>query len=238
MTTTADVFVRGRLNAQQLHWFRQALRLVYGAVSRVQYYHLENVPATGGFIAAANHLSWFDSPMVFMALPERRFTIFGADKYRGHWLFDPIMSSVDLIWVQRGATPPSAIKAALNTIKDGNVLGIAPEGTRSRVTHALQQGKSGTAFFALSTGAPVVPIALTGTDRIVHDFYKRPVVTATFGKPLQFTSAPGQRERATAERLEAVTHEIMCQLAALLPPRYRGVYANDPRVAELLAVSL
>jgi 1-acyl-sn-glycerol-3-phosphate acyltransferase len=92
------------------------------------------------------------------------------------------------------------------------------------------------AFLALSAGVPVVPVAITGTEKLAHALprLRRVPLSITYGEPV-WLGAPGQRERADQARLEAATTEIMCRLAALLPPEYRGVYAGHPRVQELLA---
>ena len=111
---------------------------------------------------------------------------------------------------------------------------IAPEGTRSK-TEALQEGKMGVAFLASKSGYPVLPAALTGTeDRLVLENLKRfrkSHITATVGKPFHI-EIPNGRGREQAMR--QATDEIMCQLAALLPEKYRGVYAEHPRLRELL----
>src|SRR5262245_41253327 len=116
------------------NWGLEALRLTLLTLLRLlaQYraHGVEHVPM-GSFIVTANHLSWYDSPMIFSALPGRHFTAFGANKYQHHPFFSPIMRSVGVIWVNRGATSPSAVKAAIQAVREGQVLGVAPEGTRS-----------------------------------------------------------------------------------------------------------
>jgi 1-acyl-sn-glycerol-3-phosphate acyltransferase len=111
---------------------------------------------------------------------------------------------------------------------------VAPEGTRS-LTGGLLPGKTGAAFLALSAGVPVVPVAITGTEKVARALLRlrRAPLSITYGQPL-WLGTPGQRERADQARLEAGTTEIMCRIAAMLPPEYRGVYADHPRVKELL----
>jgi 1-acyl-sn-glycerol-3-phosphate acyltransferase len=182
-----------------------------------------------------NHLSRFDPPLVFMALPGRKVTVLNADTYRSNPFFRWVMESVDVIWVNRGATTPSTMKAAIRALEGGALLGLAPEGTRSR-TGALQPGKTGAAFLAYASGAPIVPIAITNTHRLGRAVrtLRRIPLTITFGAPL-YLGQTGRRSRPDAQQLDAATTEVMCRLAALLPAEYRGVYADHPRTHELLS---
>ncbi|HLO30818.1 MAG TPA: 1-acyl-sn-glycerol-3-phosphate acyltransferase, partial [Anaerolineales bacterium] len=114
------------------------------------------------------------------------------------------------------------------------LLVIAPEGTRSK-TEALQDGKMGVAFLASKSGYPVLPVAVTGTeDRVIVEnlkHFRRSKITATAADLLYIQIAPGKGREAALRR---ATDEIMCQIAARLPVKYHGVYANHPRLKELL----
>jgi len=119
-------------------------------------------------------------------------------------------------------------------MKQGGLLVIAPEGTRSK-TEALQEGKMGVAFLATKSGYPVLPVAVTGTeDRgIVENLkhFRRSKITATAADLLYIDIPKGEGRE---EAMRQATDEIMCQIAALLPEKYRGVYADHPRLKELL----
>jgi 1-acyl-sn-glycerol-3-phosphate acyltransferase len=227
------IFVRGRLSPQGQERLRRVFAALYGPFSTIEVRGLAHVPP-GGAIMCPNHLSRFDPPLVYMALPQRKVTVFNADSYRRNPFFRWVMESVDVIWVNRGATSPSTIKAAIRALEGGSLLGLSPEGTRSR-TGALQPGKTGAAFLAFASGAPIVPIALTNTHQMGRAIrtLRRIPLTVTFGAPLQL-SQPGRRTRPDARQLEDATTEIMCRLAAMLPPEYRGVYADHPRTLALL----
>jgi 1-acyl-sn-glycerol-3-phosphate acyltransferase len=119
-------------------------------------------------------------------------------------------------------------------MKQGGLFVIAPEGTRSK-TEALQEGKMGVAFLAGKSGYPVLPVALTGTeDRGVVEnlkHFRRAKITVNIGDPIYVTLSKGKgREPA----MRQATDEIMCRIAAMLPENYRGVYADHPRLKELL----
>jgi 1-acyl-sn-glycerol-3-phosphate acyltransferase len=119
-------------------------------------------------------------------------------------------------------------------MEQGGVMVIAPEGTRS-TTEALQKGKPGVAFLASKSGYPVLPVALTGTeDRVVLEnlmHFRRSYITGTAGELFQVEVPKG---RGREQALHKATDEIMCHIAVLLPEKYRGVYADHPRLKELL----
>jgi 1-acyl-sn-glycerol-3-phosphate acyltransferase len=230
--TDEPIFERGRLTRGQLEWLKRVFQFLFWIFTRIEVRGLENLPAAGGLILCPNHLSRFDTPFVFICLPTRRFTGFAGHNYRRNWFFRWILTSVDMIWVRRGAITPSTIKAAFEALRAEGWLGVAPEGTRSP-TGALQKGRSGAAFLAAESGAPILPIAITGTELLSRNMprLRRTTLTVTYGKP--FTLPPLERGRREAQ-LEEYTLEIMCRIAALLPEQYRGVYAGEKRVAALV----
>ena len=113
---------------------------------------------------------------------------------------------------------------------------IAPEGTRSK-TEALQEGKMGVAFLASKSGYPVLPVALIGTeDRAMVEnlkHFRRSKIVVKGGDPFYIETL--QRQGHREEAMREATDEIMCHIGAMLPEKYRGVYAEHPRLKELLA---
>jgi 1-acyl-sn-glycerol-3-phosphate acyltransferase len=206
-------------------------RFLFNFFADLQVHGEENLPPDGGFMMCMNHLSRFDPPLGFVLLGRRRMTAFVADTYRAHWFFRRVLQSVDVIWVHRGAIGPSTLKAAIQALHAGRVLGVAPEGTRSP-THALQFGKTGAAALAVAASVPIVPLAVTNTEHLGENMkrLRRIPITATFG---QAFTLPAISRGERAAKLEAYTTEIMCRIAALLPTKYHGVYAGHPRIAEL-----
>jgi len=102
------------------------------------------------------------------------------------------------------------------------VLGIAPEGTRSK-TGSLQRGKPGAAYLALRANVPILPVVVTGTERVFRDLLRlrRPRVRVVIGEPFRLT-LPEDEKRP----LQALADRMMYRLAELLPPEYRGVYGQ------------
>ncbi len=216
-------------------YFRVFIKVVLFFIARVKIIGYENVPASGGFILAANHLGRLDSAMLYYAIDRQDVIMPVAEKYKDHWLFGPLVIALGGFFINRFDADMHAIREVLKRIKKGGIFVIAPEGTRSK-TEALQEAHSGVAYFASKTGVPIIPVAITGTeDRLVVanlKHFRRSQITVRAGVPFTITPVKGVQHD---EALQAATDEIMCQIAAMLPEKYRGFYANYPRVQELLA---
>lgn len=211
---------------------RFILQILFKLLTRVEVSGLENLPERGGCIVAVNHLSRLDPPLLFILINRPDLTALAADKYKRYPFFRELINAVNGIWIHREDADFRALKAARDYLAQGGMLGIAPEGTRSK-TGGLLPGKPGVAYLADKAGVPVVPVAIYGTEGAIYKVFllKRPKLTVRIGKPIHFAPIPRQdRERA----LQQNTDEIMCQIAAMLPPQYRGVYADHPRLKEIL----
>lgn len=197
-------------------------------LSHVEVEGLEHIPDKGPFLLVVNHLHWLDPPALMVVFPYRSH-LFAAEKWETHWFYGPLMRSLDAIFVRRGEVDRQALQEALSRLEGGAVLGLAPEGTRSK-TGGLQKGRHGAAYLALRTGAKVVPVAVTGQEKVFPSLWhlRRARVRASFGLAFEPPAIPAA-ERPPAAEVHGFTDEIMYRLAALLPPEYRGVY-ND--VAE------
>lgn len=214
--------------------FRIFIRFVLFVIARVDLDGYENLPE-GGFILAANHLGRLDSAMLYYAIDREDLIMPVAEKYKDHWLFGPLVRVLGGFFINRFDADVQAIREVLKRLKNGGVFVIAPEGTRSK-TEALQEARPGVAYFASKTGLPIIPVALTGTeDRLVVEnlkHFRKSHITVRAGKPFVLPSLKGQNRD---EALAAATTEIMCQIGAMLPEKYRGFYAEHPRLKELLA---
>ncbi len=200
---------------------KYALLLVLKAVAQVDVQGLENVPP-GPFVAVVNHLSSFDTLTGIAIGPIRPATAFAAIEHRSDPLGGWILDQLGVIWVRRGEADREAIKIALDELKGGALMAMAIEGTRSR-TGGLQPGKTGSAFLASRTHVPILPTAIWGTERIITNLkhFKRSQVHVRIGPPFALPEG-----RANTEQLEQYTDQIMLKIAAMLPPAYRGVYAD------------
>jgi 1-acyl-sn-glycerol-3-phosphate acyltransferase len=138
------------------------------------------------------------------------------------------MRAVNAIFVNRGEVDRKALREALATLKAGGVLGMAPEGTRSK-TGGLQRGRSGAAYLAYHSGVKLLPAVSTGQEHVVSSLLRlrRARVRVTIGPAFEPPPVSG---KITTAHLDSFAEEIMHRLAALLPPEYRGVYADVPVV--------
>ena len=195
---------------------------------RYEYIDRKQKLPDGPIIVVSNHLSWFDIPLIGLAIPRQ--IAFMAKKEYFHSPFHRRL--VDLyggFTVERGAVDGTALRTAFNVLEEGRCLGIFPEGTRAKSLQ-LQQGHVGTAFIALHTNAYILPIGVSGTEKIrdkfqgiTHIFY-RPKVTVNIGKPYKLPDVHGHPSRKDRDRS---TDIIMRSIAELLPESYRGVYRDN-----------
>jgi 1-acyl-sn-glycerol-3-phosphate acyltransferase len=181
-----------------------------------------------------NHLHWLDPPALSVAYPYRPY-IFAAGKWERHWFFGPFFRSLDGIFVKRGEVDRKALRQALAVLEAGGVLGMAPEGTRSK-TGTMQRGRSGAAYMAYRAGVPVLPVVLTGQEKVFPSLrrFRRATIRVVYGPPFEPPPVDG---KASAAQAHAFADEIMYRLSAILPPEYRGLYGDVvDKHPEFLAV--
>lgn len=212
---------------------RFIVRLFMSLIADIEVNGIEKLPA-GNVILAANHLGRLEPAALLSILDREDIILPMAEKYKDHPLYGLLGRAVNAVWLNRFDADYAAFRQMLDRMKQGGMLVIAPEGTRSK-TEALQEAKMGVAFLASKSGYPVLPVAVTGTeDRVIREnikHFRRSKITVTAAE-LMYIDIP--RGKGREEALRAATDEIMCQIAALLPEKYRGVYANHPRLKELL----
>ena len=214
-------------------FLRRVFRFIFAVLSRLEVLGSENVPAEGGVLTVSNHLSYADPPLLFVTFPRHHEMIpLVADTYKKNPFFRWLVNNVGGVWINRGAGDLAAVKTSLAILKENKILGMAPEGTRSKHTHALQVGKTGAAFLASKSGVSIVPVGIIGTEKAWSELkrLRRPAITVIWGRA--FTLPPLEGENKSA-LLEHYTHEIMCQIAALLPEEYHGVYKGEARIKEI-----
>lgn len=213
--------------------FRFFVRLLFPFFAKIEISGYEYLPKTGGFVIASNHLGRLDPAMLYYAMDYGDFALPVAEKYKHHRIFGPLGRWMNVIWLDRFNPDFSAIREVIQRMKSGSVLVIAPEGTRSK-TEALQEGKPGVAFLASKAGVPILPVAMIGTeDRIIADnlkHFRRSHIIIKAGPAFELKI---DRSQGREEGLRQATDEIMCRIGALLPEKYRGVYADHPRLKEL-----
>lgn len=213
---------------------RGLIRLIFNLIARVEVRGYEYLPRDTSFVIATNHLGIADVPIAFYALNRWDMFVVIGEKWRDVGLFRWVGKHFNFIFIDRFNPDIKALRKIISLMEKNNILVIAPEGTRSR-TGALIEARPGVSYLATKLGRPIVPVGITGTeDKNLLDHLKklrRSHIIITAGIP--FTLPPLPRENRD-ENLKKYTDEIMCHIAALLPENYRGVYADHPRLQELL----
>jgi 1-acyl-sn-glycerol-3-phosphate acyltransferase len=179
---------------------------------------LENVPARGPYIIVANHISWLDPEWIAWAVwkPVK----YMAKEEIFEWFFvGGFIRFIGCFPVKRGTSDRRAFVTALKVLAGGGVLGFFPEGHRSE-TGTMITAHPGIAGIALRSGAPIIPVGVTGSRGVFGQFWRRSV-TLRFGKPF-YAKDLGETES------QAVADAMMRKVAELLPESMHGVYAVTP----------
>jgi 1-acyl-sn-glycerol-3-phosphate acyltransferase len=213
---------------------RWLIRLIFNVIARVDVTGYEYLPKDTSFVIATNHLGIVDVPIAYYALDRWDMFVLIADKWQNIPLFRWVGKYFNFIFIDRYNADIKALRKVISLMEENNILVIAPEGTRSR-TGALIEAKPGVSYLASKLNRPIVPVAITGTeDKNLFGNLKRlrrAHITVSAGPA--FILPPLPRENRDAV-LKQYTDEIMCRIAAILPENYRGVYADHPRLKELL----
>jgi len=193
---------------------------------------LHHVPETGGVLLASNHLSFADSVVIPVVVPRKVVFLAKSDYFTG----TGIRGAVSRAWFEGLGMLPvdrddsraalASLDVALEVLGRGEAFGIYPEGTRSR-DGRLYRGRTGVAHLALTAGVPVVPVGLTGTERLQPVGSRLPrlaKVTVTFGEPIQVAGEYDGMPSGRARR--ELTDRIMAAIQALTGQEEAGVY-ND-----------
>lgn len=183
---------------------------------------LDNFPESGPAILMINHIALIDPIVVLGCLPRNIVPMAKVEVYSY-----PIVGIFPRIWqpipVHRGEIDRRALRMALEVLSSGEVILVAPEGTRGT---RLQRGKEGVAYLGTRSGAPIIPIAIVGTEGFPSVSLKRwrqPGAVARLGRPFRFRS---NSRRPKGDELRRMTDEAMYELAAMLPEERRGEYAD------------
>jgi 1-acyl-sn-glycerol-3-phosphate acyltransferase len=211
------------------------IRFLVRLLTKFDIQNADNIPKKGGVLLTTNHLSRLDTPFLIASTQRNDLVAIVAKKYQKKAFFKWILNQIGtMIWMDRQKTDFSAIRDALKYMRQGAFVGIAPEGTRSHQGQGLLEGKQGAAVMAARAEVPILPVGIIGSDQVYANWGKlrRPHIIMRFGEP--YTLPEMDREDRQAW-LEKYTDEIMCRIAVLLPPAYRGFYADHPRLKALLA---
>jgi 1-acyl-sn-glycerol-3-phosphate acyltransferase len=215
------------------------IRFIIKLVARMEVSGYENVSEIeGGAMAVSNHLGRLDVALMYYYVDRKDVLVLVAEKYQKYAFVRWFVKALGAVFVDRFNADMNITRIALKHLKEGKVLALAPEGTRSP-TGALIEAKPGASYLAARTGVWVVPIGIHGSeDKAVMQalrHFRRARIHAKVGKPFKFPPLQVENREVV---LHAYTDEMMCQIAALLPENYRGFYADHPRLKEILAGEL
>jgi 1-acyl-sn-glycerol-3-phosphate acyltransferase len=210
---------------------RPIFRLLFHILSRVRIRGLENVPKRGPYLIAINHISLYEPPFIlaFWPTPPEAAGAVEIWERRGQNLLVRLYGGIP---VHRGNYDRTLIEAMLAALRSGRPLLIAPEGGRSHQL-GMRQALPGAAYVIDQASVPVIPVGIVGAtddflDKALHG--QRPVIEMHIGQAVQLPPISGKGEQRRLAR-QRNADLIMHRIAALLPPEYRGVYANlEPTV--------
>jgi 1-acyl-sn-glycerol-3-phosphate acyltransferase len=203
---------------------RGAVRLVVAITLDVHVVGRQHIPAEGPLIIASNHLSWTDVPLIPAFLKRKAVYMAKEETFQGKMGW--VVRFLGAFPVKRGEADRQSLRAAGEQLKAGRILGIFPEGTRSRI-HMLGKAHSGLGMIALRSGVPVLPVAIWGSEKAFKKF--RPPITLYFGEPMILKP---KGKKITREDIDEATKQVMLRIASMLPPEYRGVYAEELPASE------
>ena len=184
----------------------------------------ENIPLTGPIILATNHVNLFDPFFLIFSFPRWINFMAKEELFRSPFL-RPWLYWAGTLPIRRGGKirdKQKMLKSARDALEKGFILGMFPEGGRSR-DGKLRKGKPGSAVIASKTNVPLLPVGIAGTDKIkgISWLWKRPSIAVNIGKPFKL---PPTNSQMSKSQMQLLTAQLMKEIAALLPPEYQGAY--------------
>jgi 1-acyl-sn-glycerol-3-phosphate acyltransferase len=184
----------------------------------------ENIPLTGPLILITNHVHLLDPFFLIFSSPRWINFMAKEELFRSPFLRPWLRWAGSLSIRREGKIrdKQQMLKNARNALERGLILGMFPEGGRSR-DGKLRKGKPGSAVIASKTNVPVLPVGIAGTDRIkgISWLWKRPHIVVNIGKPFKLSPNSSKMSRS---QMQLSTTQLMKEIAALLPPEYQGAY--------------
>jgi 1-acyl-sn-glycerol-3-phosphate acyltransferase len=200
------------------------LRGLTSLICRIDDAQLARVPDQGPLIIATNHVNIIEIPIIYTRLQPRPVSgMVLADRWKNP-LLGWILDVGETIPLRRGEPDIGALRTAIERLKAGHIVIIDPEGTRSG-DGRLQKGNPGAVLLALRSGAPLLPVVFHGSEHYKENLrrLRRTDFHIEVGRPFHL-NAGGRR--VTRQARQQMIDEVMYQMAALLPPAYRGIYSD------------
>jgi 1-acyl-sn-glycerol-3-phosphate acyltransferase len=194
-------------------------------ICRVHDAELEKIPKQGPLIIVANHVNSLDVPLMITHLLPRPLIGLAKIETWDNPIFNLLFTMWKAIPIRRGEADLLAFRQAKDVLEKGQILVIAPEGTRSN-NGRLQQGKPGLAMLAAMSKAPIMPLAMFGGEKLGKNILRlaRTDFFIRVGDIYELTEDFDIRDKSVRQQ---ITDEVMRKIADLLPGDYRGVYAGE-----------
>ncbi len=217
-----------------MHWVyyfgRGLIRILVFPFASWEVKGRENVPHSGPVLIVCNHLHIADPPIVAASIPLKCILMAKEDLWQNGWSRFWV-ENFGAFPVKRGGVDREAIRHAEEWLKRGVSVVMFPEGKRSHNAQ-MQPALPGAALIASRVGVPILPVAITGTDKfrnLKRSFFHHPKMTVNIGMPFNPPSTDGKLSK---EQRNQLIKSIMLKIAALLPPEYRGVYGGGDNAPD------
>jgi 1-acyl-sn-glycerol-3-phosphate acyltransferase len=184
----------------------------------------DKIPEIGPFLLAVNHINFMDAPLIASHLHNHPLTVLAKEETWNNPVLGALFSAWGAIPIKRGEVDRDAFNAALKALKDGKILAIAPEGTRSG-SGLLKRGYPGIVIIAKKADVPIYPIAIYGGEEFWKNLrrFKRTSIHFSVGEPFYIKE---DTETISRDGRQETVDEIMHQIAKLLPTEYHGYYTD------------
>jgi 1-acyl-sn-glycerol-3-phosphate acyltransferase len=198
---------------------------------RIRKENWESIPHEGPLLAYANHTGMVEAPVMYTQLqPRPKTTALAKVETWDNWFLNWVFNLWEIIPIRRGEADMDALRKSLEMLEKGYILGISPEGTRSR-NGKLLRAHGGVAMLALKSGAPLIPVAHWGGENFGANVkkFKRTDFNIRVGRQFFLDD---HSQRVSKEIRQQMADEMMYQLAKLLPEEYRGEYSDIENATE------